>query len=278
MNLDAYLNRIGYTGPRTATLETLRALSALHPAAIAFENFDSFLGGVPRLDAASLQDKLVARRRGGYCYEQNALLRDVLQALGAQVTALAARVVWMAPPQQPVRPASHMLLLVRLDGDAAEYIVDVGFGGHLFGVPLVFEPGLEQPGPMSLLRIVEAEGAYTVETRLPAGWAPIYRFTLTPMLPVDYEPLNWFTATHPASMFRHNLLLERLLPTVRSSLFNDRLIVRRPGVPPEIRRLADAADFERLLGETFGLTPPVPAAQLYERLPKGLDGLHLPAA
>ena len=89
-DLDAYLRRIGHHGPRTPTLATMRALCAAQPAAIAFENIDPLLGRPPQLAPDALQAKLVGQRRGGYCYELNALLREVLLALGLQVTPLAA--------------------------------------------------------------------------------------------------------------------------------------------------------------------------------------------
>ena len=73
LDLDAYLRRIGYDGPRKASLEVLNALHALHPRAIPFENLDPLMGITPRLDLESLQTKLIVGQRGGYCFEQNGL-------------------------------------------------------------------------------------------------------------------------------------------------------------------------------------------------------------
>ena len=72
--LDAYLARIGYEGPREPSLLALRGIVAAHSAAIAFENIDVLLKRDVSLDLATLQRKLVHRRRGGYCFEQNTLL------------------------------------------------------------------------------------------------------------------------------------------------------------------------------------------------------------
>ena len=74
IDLDAYFRRIGYDGPRDASLETLRELHRLHPQAIPFENLDPLLGRPVNLDPASLQAKLVEGGRGGYCFEQNGVL------------------------------------------------------------------------------------------------------------------------------------------------------------------------------------------------------------
>ena len=278
-DLDAYLHRIAYTDPRAPTLAVLTALCSAHPAAIPFENIDPLLGRPPSLRLRDVQAKLVGAQRGGYCFEHNALLRQALLALGFGVTSLAARVVWMAPPSLPVRPRTHMLLLVDVPGDATgPYLVDGGFGGHLVNVPLRLQAELAQASPVSELRLTTASDAFfTLESRLPAGWSPIYRFALEPQLPADYEPLNWFTATHPASIFRHNLLMERLTPTLRANLLNDRLTLRAVGRAPEVRRIAEAAEFGQVLTERFGLRLPVPAAELFERVPKGGDALVAPA-
>ena len=281
IDLDAYLRRIAYGGPREPTLAVLNAICAAHPAALAFENIDPLLGRAPQLAPAALQAKLVAQRRGGYCYEQNALLRLALLALGMRVTSLAARVVWMTPAETPPRARSHMLLRVELPTSAQapdeSFLVDAGFGGHLLGAPLRFVPGLVQRTPGGTERITQHGETFTLEASLPEGWAPAYRFTLEPHAPVDYEPLNWFTATHPASLFRHNLRLERLTPTLRAGLLNDRLTLRPVGGAAQVRRLESAHQLAQVLDEIFDLQPPVAAAALFERMPKGLDGAFVPA-
>ena len=92
-DLEAYLERIGYTGDRTPSLATLQAVHALHAQTIPFENLDPLLRRPVRLDVESLQQKLVHGGRGGWCFEQNLLLRHALEAMGFKVTGLAARVL-----------------------------------------------------------------------------------------------------------------------------------------------------------------------------------------
>ena len=273
-DLDAYLARIGYAGPRAPTLAVLFALCSAHPAAIPFENIDPLLGHPPSLRIVDVQAKLVGAQRGGYCFEHNALLRQALLALGFGVTALAARVVWMAPPGMPTRPRTHMLLMVEAEGE--RYIVDAGFGGHLINVPLRLKATQVQSSPVSHMRLLPSADVLTLESRLPDGWAPLYRFTLEPNLPADYEPLNWFTATHPTSIFRHNLLMERLTPATRANLLNDRLTLRAVGEAPRVQRIVSADEFGQVMREVFGLQLPVPAAELFERVPKGRDAPFVP--
>lgn len=285
IDFDAYFRRISYTGPRTPTLDALSAICARHTSAIPFENIDALLGRAPSLAPAALQAKLIDQRRGGYCYEQNALLRIVLLQLGMQVTSLAGWVVWMAAPDAPPRARSHMLLKVTLPatpGDA--FLVDVGFGGHILGRPLRFVTGLVQHTPGGTERItvdIDVDGGvhgdvFSLEAELPSGWTPVYRFTPEAWRPVDYEPLNWFTATHPGSMLHHNLRLERLTPQLRAGLLNDKLTLRPVNGPPRTHRIETATELAQVLDEVFGVAPPVSAADLFERIPKGLAAAYLP--
>lgn len=153
IDLDAYFQRIGYTGERTPTLDTLRALHVRHTEAIPFENLNPLLKWPVRLDAPSLEQKLVRDGRGGYCFEQNRLLRHVLEALGFSVKGLAARVVWNAP-EGAITARTHMLL--RVDLNEQPYIVDVGFGGQTLTGPLRLEPDTEQTTPHEPFRLLLA--------------------------------------------------------------------------------------------------------------------------
>ena len=117
-DLEAYFNRIGYSGDRRPTLATLRELHRLQPAAIAFENLSPLPGHPVPIDAASLHRKMVAGGRGGYCYEQNLLLGSVLEALGFQFRHLTGWPRWQVAPGR-LLPRTHLLLLVSIDGEDA---------------------------------------------------------------------------------------------------------------------------------------------------------------
>src|SRR5262249_55952398 len=151
IDLDAYFARIGYAGPRAPTLAVLRAIHALHPAAIPFENLDPFLGRLVSLEIAALQQKMVAGRRGGYCFEHNTLFKAALDALGFRVTGLAARVRRVMPSDGSENPRTHMLL--KVDLDEGTYLADVGFGGYLLSAPLRLVAEIEQEVPGGLLRL-----------------------------------------------------------------------------------------------------------------------------
>src|SRR5258706_6678230 len=126
IDLDAYFARIGYSGTRAPTLETLRAIHALHPAAIAFENLDPLLRRPVRIDGASIQRKLIASGRGGYCYEMNGLLAGALRAVGFQGTGLCARAIFGYAPGATA--PTHMPF--RVETEEGPYIAHVGFGSR----------------------------------------------------------------------------------------------------------------------------------------------------
>jgi N-hydroxyarylamine O-acetyltransferase len=265
LDLDAYFARIGHAGPRSADLPTLRAIHARHVAAIPFENLDPLLGRPVPLGLEALQRKMVGSRRGGYCFEQNTLFKAVLEALGFTVTSLAARVLWMTPPDYPPNPRAHMVL--RVDLAEGPHIADVGFGGHLLAAPVRLAAGIEQVTPAGALRLVRAEPFFTLQARRDPGWQDVYRFTLEPQIPIDHELANWFTSTHPASRFRNNLMVQRLTPEGRISLLNRRLVRRHADGRVEEAMLAGPAELGRALTVEFGLDLPAGPVMLFSRLP-----------
>ena len=250
---DAYFARIGYSGPAAASLDTLAELHLRHPAAIPFENLDPLLRRPVRLDPASLQQKLLRERRGGYCYEHNILFAGVLQAIGFQTTGLAARVLWNAP-QDAVRPRSHMLLRVDIAGSA--YLADVGFGGLTQTAPLRVDTDVEQPTAHEVFRITRAGSDFLMQARVKGVWRSLYRFGPEEHLTADYEVANWYTSTHPASHFLHSLMAARALPGKRLALLNNELAVHRLDGDTERRTLATAAELRATLQDAFGIALP----------------------
>ncbi|SDL19624.1 N-hydroxyarylamine O-acetyltransferase [Modicisalibacter muralis] len=250
VNLDAYFARIGYYGPRTPTLETLRALHALHPASIPFEAIDVLLDRGIDIAPEAIDAKLIDAARGGYCYEHNGLFKRVLMALGFEVEGLAARVRWMAPPDAPPRPRTHMALRVVIDGEP--WLVDVGFGSVVLTTPLRFDVTEPQATRYETFRLTPLASGLMLEAQLGDEWVPVYELSSEVQFDVDYELANWFTATHPSSHFRHDLIVALTTPRARYTLAHNRLSVRTPDGDLQ-RRLLSADEIERVLVETFGL-------------------------
>jgi N-hydroxyarylamine O-acetyltransferase len=221
---DAWLGRIGYTGSRAPTLATLHGLVDAHSAAISYESIDVLLDRSPRLDLASLQRKMIAHRRGGYCFEQNMLFRGGLRSLGFDITSLQARVVRGLAIDAP-RPMLHMVLQVNLP--EGPYLADVGFGNLAPTAPLQLAADIEQDTPHEAMRFIRMGDELTLQSRLGDRWEHIYRVVLLPRVDAEYEICNWFTASHPDSPYRSNLIAARPGPNrTRVTLFNARLNIR----------------------------------------------------
>jgi N-hydroxyarylamine O-acetyltransferase len=251
--LAAYFERIGYQGSLEPTLETLRAIYARHAMAIPFENLSPFLGLPVELDTAALMRKLVAGGRGGYCFEQNLLLRHVLLALGYELISLAARVRWNAP-EGVVTPRSHMLLLVAIDGQ--HYVVDAGFGGITLTAPLLLAPGVEQPTTHEPFRLLEHEQHYTLQVGIGGGWRPLYQFDLQPQELVDYQVSNWYISNNPASVFVTGIMAALPAPGRRYALNNTSFAVHHLEGETERRTLTSAGQLRDVLEGTFGIALP----------------------
>lgn len=251
IDLDGYFARIGYGGSPRPDLTTLRALTELHPAAIPFEAVDVFLGRPVDLSPHAIQAKLVAGGRGGYCFEQNGLLKRVLEALGFRVEGLIARVLWMLPPDRPPMPLTHMALRVTID--SARWLADVGFGACVAGAPLRLDANdAEQPTRHETFRL-RSRGTWTLlEAQLSDGWHPLYMLSPEPALDSDYIAANWYTSTHPESGFRRELRAALTTPDHRTTLLNNRLSVRHAGGGLE-RRFLNEQEIADVLVSTFGL-------------------------
>jgi N-hydroxyarylamine O-acetyltransferase len=258
ISLTAYFIRIGYDGAPTPTLDTLRALHLLQPQAIAFENLDPLLKRPVRLDAASLEQKMLHSGRGGYCFEQNLLFAHVLRAIGFNVTELAARVLWNVPPGVST-PRVHMLLLVDIDGQ--RYLTDAGFGGNVLTSPLLLDSTEEQATPHEPFQVLKNDGRYLVQFKIRDTWVKLYRFDLSEQLLPDHEQGNWFVSTHPQSIFVNGLLAARAEPDRRYALGNNELSIHILNGATEKRTLKTVPEMRDALTDLFKL-----------RL-AGLDGL-----
>jgi N-hydroxyarylamine O-acetyltransferase len=192
-DLDAYLARIGLAG-RPTIAEVHRA----HVTSIPFENLDPFCGIPVSLALEDLQQKLVSKRRGGYCFEQNLLLKAALEALGAEVEPLLAR-VRVGVASGSMRPRTHLILRVRVDG--ASWHADVGFGLGSLLEPIPFGVGGEHVQSGWRFRVVEEGPELVLQSAGEDEWLDLYGFLPEPVPFVDLETSNWFTSTHPRSPF-----------------------------------------------------------------------------
>lgn len=253
LDIQRYFARIGYDGERSATLESLRAIHALHPASIPFENLNPLLRLPVALDIESLQDKLVDGGRGGYCFEHNTLLKHALESMGFEVTGLAARVIWNRPDHE-ITSRGHMVLFVKVDGE--RYIADVGFGGQTLTAPLRFELDLVQSTPHEAFRLVDFAGDFILQTNVRGNWKSMYRFDLQAQYSPDYEITNWYLSNHPQSHFVTGLRVARAVPGHRYNLLGNELTVHELGGASTSKKLSSQTQLRETLENRFGIRLP----------------------
>jgi len=259
LNMEGYFKRIGSTATRDVSFESLAALHGAHLASIPFENLDVLLGRPIRLDLAGLQAKLVDRRRGGYCFEQNSLFAAVLRDLGFRVTTLEARV--RPPGATRTLPRTHMVLRVDLPDRAV--LADVGFGGDGPLGPVNLDGEISEQGG-SAYRVIEEGTVKVLQIGGRDGWRDLYAFTLGEALPVDFEVANHYTSTWPESPFVTTLTAQLSLPDERRILRGRTLTVRRGGL--ETTQTVGDDHLPNLLRERFGVELP-PETDLTARQP-----------
>ena len=162
MNTKAYLERINYHGALTPTAETLRELQVAHLLAVPFENLSIHSGEPIVLEDQALFEKIVERRRGGFCYELNGLFAALLRSLGFKVEMLSAGVANSEGEFGP--DFDHMALLVTLE---KRWLADVGFGDS-FREPLLLDEREIQIQGERAYRIVP-DGAYLILSQRESG-------------------------------------------------------------------------------------------------------------
>jgi N-hydroxyarylamine O-acetyltransferase len=253
-----YLKRIQYPNKYVdTTIETLCLLHRCHIFNVQFENLSLHMNQNISIRSDDVYDKIVTRKRGGYCLETNRLFVDMIRRIGFTVKQLGARVIW-GTNRCAILPMTHQLALVTVDSE--EYICDVGFGG--------FAPLLE-PMPLridcvtqiltSKFRLIQDdECGYVMQWKCAVSeplseWRDMYCFrTIQELFSVDYEMMNYYVSTNPRSLFVNNLFVS--LPTSEGMivLFNSTLKIRKNGQVTTYP-IEDMNHCRALLGQYFDL-------------------------
>ncbi|GLZ88277.1 arylamine N-acetyltransferase [Metapseudomonas resinovorans] len=266
---ESYLRHLDIPAPQQPDLASLDRLIAAHQRRVAFENVDVLLDRAVHIDADAVFAKVVERQRGGYCYELNNLFARLLLALGYQLELLGGRVRWGLPLDAPQTMLSHLMLRVLLP--EGPYLADVGFGSATpwRAVPLVGE--MPDDLPYRLRPQEDGTGEVQLENfRTESGWAACYRFGPEVNAWVDCIPRNWYTSTHPNSVFRQMLMTARSEGEWRLTLANGTFNKRHRDGRVESRRIEDAAELVEVLRNDFLLNL---TDDEIEPLRQRLDGL-----
>ena len=251
MDRNAYLERIGFDGPAAATAETLARLQEAHCRAVPYENFDILDGRPISLELPDLYRKVVAERRGGYCFELNGLFAWLLRELGFDVVEHFARYLRDEPPLPMPR---HRVLTVRTEGRS--FFVDVGVGGVLPRRPLEMAPGLVQEQGDERYRLVR-DGVLgnVVQEYRRGAWSNYVSFPDEPAYPVDFIATNHWCQHAPESIFRQGPMASLLTRDGRVTLSGPELRIFSPaGV--ETIPLASEAEVREAARRWFGVARP----------------------
>lgn len=217
LDFDAYLRRIGLS---SAESPGWQAIHRAHATSIPFENLDSHRGVPISLEQADLERKLVADRRGGYCFEHNLLLASALEHLGLRVEPMLARVRVGTTRGDPPRPPGHLVLRVT-DAAGRQWHADVGFGLGTLLDPITFGPsGAHEQSGWSFQVVSDAD-ELVLQTLGTDGWSDVYAFLARPVPRVDIELSNWWICTNPASPFVFGLIASVNHPDGRREVISD---------------------------------------------------------
>lgn len=249
MDAQAYLDRIDYRGSLSRDAETIRQIHLAQLLRVPFENLSIHAHEPIVLDDAALFEKIVERRRGGFCYELNGLLAALLRELGFEVAMLSAQVA--NDEGGFSRDFDHMTLMVSLNEQ--RWLADVGFGDS-FIEPLPLEPNAETRQRDCRYRIVPAaDERFVLERARDHGpWEAQYRFSLKPYQYPAYAEMCLFHQTSPESHFTRQRICSRLTPQGRISLSNMRFIVTENGQRTE-REVGSDDEYREILRDQFGI-------------------------
>ena len=271
--LDAYFDRIGFRVAAHADFATLAALQRLHLAAIPFEALDVLAGRPVDLTLPALVDKLVTRRRGGYCFEQNSLFEHVLTAIGYDVRRVLARVLSHRQAEAPPPARNHLALIVRLDGE--EWLVDVGFGGSVPDRPLRLASEAPQQTRHDTYMFRQGKEGALLTVFRDGAWTPAYELAPGRVEDADIETANWYMSTHPGSPFRTALAAARCTEEARYGLWEQQYTIRY-AVGETVQRELHEDELPHVLHAVFSLPEDIPGfrstASSYDDKLYGLSG------
>ncbi len=254
-----YLHELGLDG-RNLDFNFLKDINTRHVAAFPFSSVGCRLGDELPLDVESLYQRIVLRRRGGYCFEQNGLMYEILEELGFSVKLYLARVIY----NQDTHPGlTHRITMVEFEGQ--EYILDVGFGAQGPRVPVRMSEEETKDGDR-IFRVAEPRaGEFHLQIFKDGDFFSLYRFELARYGQSDCELGHFYSHKHPNASFVNHLVISRILDNEVRSLRNlDYWIITKSGT--QEKRISNANDFRHILIDELNVqVTEAESLQLYEQ-------------
>ncbi len=247
--ISSYLSRIKIDDCNP-NLEGLAKLQDNHMENISFENLDIVVGRKIALNYQHLFEKVMIKKRGGYCFELNTLYAELLKALGFSPKPVLGR-VWLSNPKL-MPPRNHLAHLVDLEGKT--YITDVGFGGLISRVPLdinVSSPVNDKDGMIRVVNI--ADHQFMIQRQTEKGWMNLYSFENVEISTEDISISNYYMSTHPNSHFFFHKFVGRNTPDGRIALFNNKISIRKGIKVVDKKRVDFGHDWLETINKEFAL-------------------------
>ena len=244
-----YLKRIGFTGGVTKKYETLHRLQRLHLQSVPYENLDIMRDIPLSLETDALFEKIVVRRRGGYCFELNGLFAWLLRQLGFSVTEYMSRFL---RDEKEIPMRRHRVLRVSAEG--ADYLMDVGVGSMVPRKPLPLICGqISEQGKERYKLEREPFFGYVLYEWRHDEWSKVYSFTEEQQLNIDFVMPTYYCEKHPDSYFRTMDMVHMFTENGRKTVADREVRLFSPkGV--DIISPINNAEYEELLFMHFGIT------------------------
>ena len=258
-SFNAYFDVLN-VGPVENSLEWVAQLQQAHIANLCFNSLSVLLDEPISLDIADIYEKLVIQRRGGYCFEHNKLMHDVLLHLGFNVRILVAKVV----NNQPVdSPRTHRITLLEFQGES--YLVDAGFSANSPRAPIKLDVGIDvTQGSYTYRLIMNAHQDYQLELKTDVDYFSFYTFNLQRYTEADCVMGNFYSCQFQKAVFKNNLVLSLIKPDVTLSVRN----TSYHRIGPESTSVINIEDDKHLrfiISTDFGITLSEEACSLLYR-------------
>ena len=241
-----YLTALGVER-EVPSLDLLSRITEAHVERVPFSSVGPRLGEALPLDLPSLFDRLIARRRGGYCFEQNRFMFEMLDELGFSVERYLARVTYDGNPDPPL---THRVTVVDLAGD--RFVVDVGFGGIGPLRPIPLGGPAPEPTWRAFRAVWPSPGRFQIEAERKGAFLPLYTVDIAEYGEADCELGHFYSHRHPEAIFVNHLVVMRTAAGEVRSLKDTSYAVLRPS--GDTREVIDSASRMReVLVDELGL-------------------------
>ena len=251
MDIPAYFRRIGL--PEDTKVEPtgafLSKLQYQHVTHVPYENLDILAKKPLSLDVDDLYKKIVLDRRGGYCFEVNALFKALLLALGFKVKSYFARYL-RGESEIPVR-RHHVLAVEAADGT---YICDVGIGQTAPRFALLWEEGLVQRQGDEAYKLERDDVlGWVLWEQKDGAWCRYFSFTEDVALDIDFIQPSFYCELHPRSPFNKTAIVAIKTPEGRKAIDDRTFKIYQNGTLTHREEIPTDARFAEVLREHFGI-------------------------